>query len=151
MDVDIINQDVEKYKNYLINEYHNGTLSIVDVGNTAPPLEIEDEMHAQVLDICFRALPKLVRKQGVTFRHASFPGNIELKLIDEYVHISSTYSSASKFLKTELFSALYGCGLKYIHLLYRLTENGGNYTKDIKIFEYEAQLAKKTLEGQNLV
>ncbi|MCP4372859.1 MAG: hypothetical protein GY797_32860 [Deltaproteobacteria bacterium] len=151
LDIDVINQNVEKYKGGLVSAYHNGILSIIEFESAEPSLEIEDELQGQVPDICFQALPELFEKQSVIFGNWAYGGHIEIQLIDKYVHFSGTHIPKTRFSKVSLLPALYECGMKYLYLLHRLNEHNGNFTKRIEIIENKAQLAKKTLESQNLI
>ena len=84
-----------------------------------PPVDVDDDVAALVLNFCFLPIPKLLAGQTVEVRYFRYAGSFHMKPTANEIELSGDLIPTARFDRDALLRGLYDCGCRFIRYLSR--------------------------------
>jgi hypothetical protein len=92
----------------------------IRVSHSGAEFDVEDELWALIMSVCFRSIPELIAYRSVTIRYYSYNGYLRLDPEGGVIRISGDNIATVVLSEQELLPALFACGKRFLELSGRL-------------------------------
>lgn len=139
----------KRWRDNLVREYPlDGSVTLVCDGQEQ--VRIDDELWVLVQSICFQAVVPLTLGQTYTYSNFAYLGNVILRPDGDLIHVVGDLITERTFPRSNLLTALYTCGRRFIDFL-RLLEHQPPYENVIRDLMELAEPARQALLTQELL
>lgn len=126
-DVDLLNCIEEKSELIKDNFGIEGYLILESDEN--PRIEIDDDLEANIINLCLRATIKLIQQQSATVDYFSMPGELYLKADENFVYLNE-----SIFYRDEYINQMIDCAKRYILIMEKVVPKD-RYVHKVNFFK----------------